>query len=158
MVNTTTLKDQQRPAIATLKDGSVVICWVGVEPVVANMAGIFGQRLTSSLTKLGNEFRVDPHPNLLFRTNPPVVAALEDGGFAVSFVSLVSPSSFPSNSNVLVQRFDAAGQKEGEVVAGEHVVRWDGRDELGKTVASNVYFCMMEAREFRAARKLLLLR
>ncbi len=44
------------------------------------------------------------------------------------------------------------------LTAGPHAVRWDGRDEAGKGVATGVYLYRLEAAEKVAARKLLFLR
>jgi len=45
---------------------------------------------------------------------------------------------------------------DGEHPAGSYSVIWDGRDEAGRVVASGVYLCRMEADNYRAARKMLL--
>nr|MCK4349477.1 T9SS type A sorting domain-containing protein [Candidatus Krumholzibacteria bacterium] len=42
--------------------------------------------------------------------------------------------------------------------AGPHEVQWDGRNHLGLSVASGIYFCRMEAGSFKDVRKLVLLR
>ena len=42
--------------------------------------------------------------------------------------------------------------------AGAHSVAWDGTDANGRPVASGVYLCCMEAGDFRAVRKMLLIR
>ena len=47
---------------------------------------------------------------------------------------------------------------DGERPAGSYSVTWDGRDDASRDVASGLYLCRMEAGEYRAARKLLLVR
>jgi len=42
--------------------------------------------------------------------------------------------------------------------AGYHRVTWDGRDDRGVEVSSGVYFCRMEAAEFTASAKMVLLK
>lgn len=42
--------------------------------------------------------------------------------------------------------------------AGRHEVRWDGRDEAGRVVASGVYLYRIEARGFSAVRRMVLLK
>lgn len=42
--------------------------------------------------------------------------------------------------------------------AGEHVVTWNGRDELGKTVASGMYFSQVSFGEERKVAKMMLVR
>ena len=47
---------------------------------------------------------------------------------------------------------------DGEHLAGTYSVTWDGRDDIGRDVASGVYLCRMETEEYRAVRKLVLIR
>ena len=47
---------------------------------------------------------------------------------------------------------------DGEYVAGNYSVTWDGRDDAGRDVASGVYVSRMEVGGFRAVRKLVLVR
>ena len=42
--------------------------------------------------------------------------------------------------------------------AGSYSVTWDGRDDASRNVASGVYLCRMEAGEYGAVRKLLLMK
>jgi PKD repeat protein len=76
----------------------------------------------------------------------------------------------PATGPVSLRVYDVLGQVvqtlvEGELTAGLHRAVWDGRDALGRDVASGVYFYALEAsavgatdRGFRQVRKLLLLR
>ncbi len=64
---------------------------------------------------------------------------------------------------VKIQVFDVRGRHvttlfQGFLEAGRHVERWRGRDEQGKTVASGVYFCVLEGGDLRLSQKLLLLK
>ncbi|MFT5085767.1 MAG: hypothetical protein ACI906_000437 [Candidatus Latescibacterota bacterium] len=59
--------------------------------------------------------------------------------------------------------FNALGQKvrtlvQGAQVAGAHVVRWDGRDELGAGVGAGMYFYRLESGTFWAVHKMTLLK
>jgi len=45
-----------------------------------------------------------------------------------------------------------------EVAAGEHTVRWDGRDSTGKSLASGTYFLRMETEEATQTEKISLIR
>jgi len=47
---------------------------------------------------------------------------------------------------------------DGERPAGAYAVVWDGTDDVGRNVASGVYVCRMEAGEFNAVQKLILVR
>ena len=62
-------------------------------------------------------------------------------------------SSFPRSPGVTVRTLS-----RGWVDSGTHVVRWDGRNDAGRAVASGVYFCRLDAAQRVATRKLLLLR
>jgi flagellar hook assembly protein FlgD len=44
------------------------------------------------------------------------------------------------------------------MMPGNHQIHWDGRNENGQLVASGIYFCKMEAGDFNAARKMILLK
>ena len=47
---------------------------------------------------------------------------------------------------------------DGECPAGRYSVMWDGTDDVGRDVASGVYLCRMEAGQYSAVRKLVLVR
>ena len=69
----------------------------------------------------------------------------------------------PMPGRVLLVVYNMSGQKMRELVsgsqdAGMHTVMWDGTDDAGRDVASGVYLCRMEAGEYRAVRKLVLVR
>ena len=71
--------------------------------------------------------------------------------------------SVGTEGRVEVTVYDLLGQSvrtvlSGWQAAGQHVVRWDGRDEGGHPVATGVYLYRLEAADRVAARKLLLLR
>ena len=46
----------------------------------------------------------------------------------------------------------------GSQSAGEHTVVWDGKDDLGKQVASGHYFYQLKAGEFRSMKRMILLK
>jgi len=67
----------------------------------------------------------------------------------------------PARARVLI--FDVSGGlvrslADGVFPAGPHLVRWDGRDDRGRNLASGAYFYRLEADGTLAARKLILLR
>ena len=69
----------------------------------------------------------------------------------------------PSSGRVAIRVYDVSGRLvrtlvDGPVEAGYHTAMWDGRDEGGVEVASGVYFCRMEAPEYRATAKMVLLK
>ncbi|GEM_PF-1322793 len=69
--------------------------------------------------------------------------------------------SLPTQSDFALTIYDLLGREVKSyaferVPAGVHSVVWDGRDKLGKHVASGVYFYRLKANNFVATRKLLL--
>ena len=53
-------------------------------------------------------------------------------------------------SNVTLAIYDIAGHKvrtleKGNRTAGDHEIRWDGRNQAGRTVANGTYFLRLEA-------------
>ncbi|MDZ7374284.1 MAG: Ig-like domain-containing protein [candidate division KSB1 bacterium] len=69
----------------------------------------------------------------------------------------------PKDQRVRVEVFNVLGQRvrlllDEHVEAGFHEVRWDGRDELGRDVASGVYYVRVHAGEASQVKKMLLLR
>jgi hypothetical protein len=66
-------------------------------------------------------------------------------------------------ARVRIKIYNALGQEirvlvEGVKEPGEHSAPWDMRNGLGERVSSGVYFCNMEAGDFKATRKILVLR
>jgi PKD repeat protein len=58
--------------------------------------------------------------------------------------------ALPDNGNVVLAVFDLSGRcvatlASGTQAAGEHVVRWSGRDDAGNRVSSGIYFYRLEA-------------
>ena len=71
--------------------------------------------------------------------------------------------SLPEAASVSLKIYDIAGQVirhliEQKQVAGSHQVVWDGLDQSGVPTANGVYFYELKAGEFRALRKMLLLK
>jgi flagellar hook assembly protein FlgD len=59
--------------------------------------------------------------------------------------------------------YNVAGQKVGtlvdqELTAGYKVVTWNGTDQSGHPVASGIYFYRVVADDFRASRRMILVR
>jgi hypothetical protein len=69
----------------------------------------------------------------------------------------------PEDAHVRVVLFDLLGREVRTLVdkdteAGYHSIVWDGRDNSGQTVASGVYLYQMSAGNYRAAKKLMIMR
>ena len=69
----------------------------------------------------------------------------------------------PTAGHITLKIFNNLGQEvrtlvDGEQPAGEHRVRWAGRDAHGREAASGLYFCRMEVGEFKKTVKMVLTR
>jgi N-acetylmuramoyl-L-alanine amidase len=69
----------------------------------------------------------------------------------------------PSESMVTVSVHNVQGQKvkilrREEQPAGHHTIRWDSRDDLGRPVASGIYFCRLQAGSRAFTKKMVLVR
>ena len=115
-VNTYVNEQQVNPAMTVLTDGTVVIVW-GSFGQDGSLQGVYGQRLSLSGQKLGEEFRVNQATPYNQRT--PSVAALADGNFVVTFVSeslrgvdALGLERF--NVDILARLYDSSGQPLGD--------------------------------------------
>ncbi len=71
--------------------------------------------------------------------------------------------SLPKPAEVNLTIYNILGEKvvtltEGTRTAGVHTVTWDGRDSRGNTVASGVYFYRLDAGDFTATKKMLMMK
>ncbi len=69
----------------------------------------------------------------------------------------------PREAHVSICVYDVTGRlvrvlEDGSLDAGRHETTWDGRDATGAEVGSGVYFCVMQAEEYRGSQKMLLLK
>jgi flagellar hook assembly protein FlgD len=67
------------------------------------------------------------------------------------------------SGNHLLAVYDVSGRlvkvlSSGQISAGSHVVRWDGTNSLGASVASAVYFYKLRADDTELVKKMVLLR
>ena len=58
----------------------------------------------------------------------------------------------------LVRRLELGHQAAGVYKSRSHAAYWDGKNELGESVASGVYFYTLMAGEFTATRKMLIMK
>ena len=78
------------------------------------------------------------------------------------------PFKLAENASVVIHIYSAKGQlvrtivlgnqKAGAYVTKDKAAYWDGKDSLGEKVASGVYFYTIQAGEFRAGRKMVILK
>jgi len=77
--------------------------------------------------------------------------------------STVIRYALPEGGLVRLEIYNVLGQRvrvlvDGEQEAGYHMVRWDGKDDMGEMVANGVYLYRIEAGEFVNSKKMLLLK
>ncbi len=84
LVNTTTAGNQRDSNLASLVDGNIVAVW-NSENQDGSGWGVYGQIMNQNGEKVGSEFRVNSETNN--DQDEPSVAALNDGGFVVTWTS-----------------------------------------------------------------------
>ncbi len=105
-VNTYTANHQDSPSLAALADGGWIAVWTSSGQDGSSL-GVFAQRYDADGNAAGGEFQVNT-----FTANSqrePQVAALEDGGYVVTWRSAGDGSS----DGIFSQRYDAAGNAAG---------------------------------------------
>ena len=110
LVNTTIASAQNEPVVTATADGGFVVAWTATnvdDPGTFDI-GIIAQRYDASGAAQGGEFTVNTTVQL--SQFSPSIAAFEDGGFVVTYVS---DDGDGNNDAILSQRFDAAGAKVG---------------------------------------------
>lgn len=117
LVNTYTNYQQVAPAVARLADGNVVIVWAS-HGQDGSMMGVYGQRFSPAGEKLGGEFQISQ--TTAYNQRTPAVAALENGGFVVVWVSEAARGNDPVVSggelfdvDIFARLFDAQGAAAG---------------------------------------------
>ncbi|MCP4705881.1 MAG: T9SS type A sorting domain-containing protein [candidate division Zixibacteria bacterium] len=71
--------------------------------------------------------------------------------------------SIPKRSDVSISIINLLGQKIKTIVnenqtAGKHTVNWDGTDQSGKAVASGIYFYQINAGDYTASKKMIMIK
>lgn len=84
-------------------------------------------------------------------------------GATFSAVGTAIEFELPRAGEVKLEIYDLLGQKIRTLVdqnraAGIHRIVWDGKNDLGKTVASGIYLYVMATNDFRATKRMLLIR
>lgn len=134
-------------SVAVLSNGNVIVVWAEWDRD-GSMDGIFGQILTPAGVRFGNVFQINQKSSLSQRT--PTVAALDNGGFVVGWVSDENRS--PDSIDIFARVFGA----DGTAAANEFPVNsWnyqlvDGKNVEIREVCANPFFAPV-AGGFRAA-------
>jgi hypothetical protein len=71
--------------------------------------------------------------------------------------------SIPQSEKVTLTIFNLLGQKiatlaDGSMLAGTHIVSWNGRDDAGRQLASGIYLYRLSTSRFSEAKKMVLLK
>lgn len=94
LVNSHTQGQQEKPAIAVLNNGNLVVVWSSLEQD-GHLSGVYGQMLTPEGLKVDEEFRLNTMtPN---NQRDVDVASLANGGFVVVWISEISRSLINAN-------------------------------------------------------------
>jgi flagellar hook assembly protein FlgD len=69
----------------------------------------------------------------------------------------------PRDGHIRLEIFNLLGQKIQTLVnqvlkRGTYQVTWDGTDEEGASVSNGIYFCQLEAENFKKSNKMMLLK
>jgi hypothetical protein len=114
LVNTITDSFQWMPAIAGLSTGGFIVTWVDLSGTLGDDDGssIKAQIYDAAGTRVGTEFLVNSQ--IAGDQSNPVVTALANGGFVVSWKDLGGTLGDANGSSIKAQVFSAAGVKLGE--------------------------------------------
>ncbi|WP_201860376.1 M10 family metallopeptidase C-terminal domain-containing protein [Microvirga soli] len=107
-VNSTTGNAQRDPVTVHLNGGGWIVVWESINPV-DKLWGVYQQRYNEDGTKRGGEVKVNGLSST--GTPDPVVTALEDGGWLVTWIFRNSNSDA---EDIYQQRFAAGGDAAGK--------------------------------------------
>ncbi|RXI43519.1 hypothetical protein CRU99_07140, partial [Malaciobacter mytili] len=127
--------------VVGLKDGGYVVTWYGPDADGDN--SVYVQKFNSNGAKDGNIVTIEIPNKTNHHEVEPQIASLRDGGYVITWAGRVNASEV----SVFVQKFDSAGNKQGEVLKldgdynfrvfnpqieelanGAYVVSWTGKD------------------------------
>lgn len=106
-VNTTTVRDQFYPSVASLADGGYVVAWMD-DTATATDANIYVQRYGADGSAVGAEFLVNTYSTS--HQAFPSITGLVDGGYVVTWVSLGQDGS---SFGIYGQRYGSNGNATG---------------------------------------------
>ncbi|BAN46253.1 calcium-binding protein [Metapseudomonas resinovorans] len=144
-INTTTLGEQDGPAVTSLADGGYLAVWEGSGS--GDQSGIFAQRFNASGVKVGVETRVNT--TTTNEQTDPVVTLLKNGSYVVTWQTCLPDNDGNDDTSgpgdIYAQLYNASGvrigaetrvnttitgnQQEPRVAAladGSYIVVWDG--------------------------------
>ncbi|MCK5924034.1 MAG: hypothetical protein KAG66_24080, partial [Methylococcales bacterium] len=110
-VNSTALLQQTLPAVTALTGGGFIVTWTdssNLSGTDTSGLGVYGQLFDTGGASVGSEFQVNTE--ITSTQNDSQVAALNDGGFVVTWTSQTSGTAGDgSGLGVFGQRYDASG-------------------------------------------------
>ena len=112
-VNSTITNSQSFPSVAALVGGGFVIAWTDASETGGDTSGnaIRAQRFSDTGIVEGSEFLVNT--TTMYSQSFPRVAALEDGGFVVTWADASETGGGTYGNAIRAQRYDAAGVAAG---------------------------------------------
>jgi len=113
-VNSAVNASQYTPHVARLNDGRLVVTWNDNGSISAIDYSIKAQILNADGTKSGNVFTVAENPSIT--QNTPVIAALSNGGFAITWYTTSTSFGDNTKTEVYAQAYDASGAKVGSTI------------------------------------------
>lgn len=140
-----------RIATLTFRKNLSVPAVPSVSPRVSLSSALFNEGTPEAIIE-GDEYREETVRMGLGPVTPNPFAASTVICYALPAASHVSLSIYNVNGQLVRTLVD------GGVEAGVHRVAWDGKDSSENQVARGVYFCRMNAGEFSATEKIVLLK
>lgn len=118
--NTHTINDQSNSLITALQDGGFVVSWTSASGQDGSGNGIYAQRYDAGGVPQGNEFRVNTYT--VNHQQNPSIAALNDGGFIVSWESWSQDGD--GEPDIYAQRYDVNGAPLGNEFRVNTTLNW----------------------------------
>jgi hypothetical protein len=98
LVSTSATSFQETPAVATLANGNIIVVWASFNQVSSSsLFDIYGQLLSTNGTAIGTNFLINQYTT--YNQRNPAVAALNNGGFVVAWVSETNSVSGTNSLN-----------------------------------------------------------
>ncbi len=123
-VNAFVENDQAKPSITAMPDGGFVIVWESATQD-GSAKGVYAQRFDALGEQIGDETLINTYT--VGHQKTPVVTALENGGFVVSWISVNQDGAY---YGVYAQQFDSQlfGTREDDLMVDSIDANWlDGR-------------------------------
>lgn len=104
LVSTNTTHSQSSSSITALTNGGFVVVWIS-DAQDGSDYGIYGQRFDANGAAQDSEFHINTTTTTTYSQSSPLITALTNGGFVVTWISEGQDSKF----DIYGQRYDANG-------------------------------------------------